>query len=114
RHAWYRLLLCDTLMVDQILANGPEPFWAYMASAYLNRIAWCGSRRFREVLYRLSEAAAAGRQLEIIEVGCAMGLVGGVASHLGHSYRGVDVQCAGLETGRSRFGKYGAVYETVA
>jgi hypothetical protein len=113
RHAWYRLTECDAQMVRNILANGPEPFWINWASRYLNAIPWLSDRRHRAILESMIRAACENRPLRIIEVGCNRGMIGGMASRLGHNYLGVDFAGATLDNAIRDFSPFGARFEAV-
>ena len=114
QHAWYRLLRCDAQMVHAILANGTEPFWVNWAARYLNRIPWSLDGRYRAVLENLMAAAASGRRLRVVEVGCNRGLLGGIAARLGHDYVGVDVAGGVIDEAVDRFGPMGARFRAVS
>ena len=113
RHAWFQLHHCDADHVKNILGRGSEYFWAYMAAKYLADVPWFPDRRYRKFLEEILEARIDNRKLRIIEVGCGLGVLGGVAAHLGHDYLGVDVMSEEQSRVADRFSRFGAQYKSI-
>jgi len=108
RHAWYRLAACDADHVANLLGQGAERFWVWAAASYINSVPWSSDRRFREVIDRLTRAAAENRRLRFLEVGFGWGSITAIAARLGHDAVGVDIEGAWVGEARERFGFTGA------
>lgn len=106
RHAWYQVRNPNAQYVANLLSIGTEPYWAYLAAQHINRSIT--DLRYREFLYRISDAAKVGRVLNIFELGFGAGTIAGIGAHLGHRYSGAEIDSHAVSKAADLFSKFGA------
>jgi SAM-dependent methyltransferase len=103
-HYGYALHQADHAYVSTLLGQGPEPFWARLAAQHL--AGGSADRRYVHALGLCLRAFDESRHLDVLEVGCNLGHLGGVLARLGHAYRGLDVQSEAIRSATLAYGPW--------
>jgi SAM-dependent methyltransferase len=104
KHRAYVTLRADNEWVREVLATGLEVYWAQLSATFLCEQSL--DSRFVYVMRIALEAAQRGCCLDILEVGCNLGYVGGILRRLGHRYVGLDIQQSAIERAIAYYGPY--------
>ena len=110
-HAFYRAHKVEASVISEFLRIGKEPVYLHFALAFMID-RW--DKRHQCLLRYLLQAASEETSLEILEIGCNYGYIGGISARLGHHYLGVDVQEEAIASASMDFEEFGAEYMCVS